>query len=129
MITVADGYQAGVCNIGPAEIRRRRRTGHVGLIATVGLAALLIAGGAPPLARLLVGAPAMLAASGYLQAHLRFCAAYGTLGLQNFGEAGEAVAVADADARARDRARSRQIGLASFGIGAAVGVLAALLPL
>jgi hypothetical protein len=28
-------YRPGVCNIGPAEIARRRRAGHVGLLVTV----------------------------------------------------------------------------------------------
>ncbi len=59
-------YQPGVCNIGPAEIARRRRAGHVGLGATVILGGGLLAVGAPPLARLLVALPAALAASGYL---------------------------------------------------------------
>ena len=39
----ADGYRPGVCNIGPAEIARRRRAGHVGALATVGLLAVLAA--------------------------------------------------------------------------------------
>jgi hypothetical protein len=30
-------YQPGVCNIGPAEIARRRRAGHVGALMTIGL--------------------------------------------------------------------------------------------
>ena len=29
-------YRPGVCNIGPAEIARRRMAGHVGLVATLG---------------------------------------------------------------------------------------------
>jgi hypothetical protein len=32
------GYQPGVCNIGPQEIRRRRRAGHVGLVAAASVA-------------------------------------------------------------------------------------------
>src|SRR3954451_15371796 len=31
------GYQPGACNIGPAEVARRRRAGHVGLAASVAL--------------------------------------------------------------------------------------------
>lgn len=50
-------YQPGVCNIGPAEIGRRRRAGHVGIIAAMALLAGLVAIGAPPLARLLVALP------------------------------------------------------------------------
>src|SRR5262245_60974255 len=86
-------YVPGVCNIGPREIRRRRMTGHVGLAATVALLAVLIAIGAPPIARLLVALPATLAASGYLQAWLKFCAGFASLGIYNFGETGDSVTV------------------------------------
>jgi len=121
-------YQPGVCNIGPQEIRRRRRAGHAGLAASVVLLAILVAVGAPPLARLLVAIPAAVAASGYLQAWLKFCAGFGSRGIFNFGEIGETHEVIDAEAHARDRSRSRQIGLASLAIGGVVGIVAALLP-
>jgi hypothetical protein len=122
-------YEPGVCNIGPAEIARRRRAGHVGVIATIGLLAILVALDAPPLARLLLTLPAAVAASGYLQAWLRFCAGFGSRGISNFGALGESETVVDPEARARDRRRARQIGLASLVVGLSVGVTAAILPL
>ena len=122
-------YRPGVCNIGPAEIARRRMAGHVGLLATVALFAVLVALDAPPLIRLIVALPAAAAASGYLQAWLRFCAGFGSRGIFNFGPLGQAELVADDAARRRDRARANQIGLASLAIGVAVGIAAALLPL
>jgi hypothetical protein len=121
-------YRPGVCNIGPEEIARRRRAGHVGLVATIVLLAILIAVDAPPIARLLLALPAAIAASGYLQAWLRFCAGFGARGVFNFGGLGRTEAVVDVEARARDRRRARQIGLASFAIGLAVGVAGVLLP-
>jgi hypothetical protein len=121
-------YQPGVCNIGPAEIARRRRAGHTGLVATIVVLVALVAIGAPPIARILVALPAAIAASGYLQAHLRFCAAFGSLGVFNFGEVGTTQAIEDAEAHRRDRFRARQIGVASGLIGLAVGVVAVLLP-
>jgi hypothetical protein len=130
MQTVAGGeYQPGVCNIGRAEIRRRRRAGHIGLVATLGLLAALVLVDAPSLARLLVAIPASVSASGYLQAAMKFCAGYGQLGVFNFGDTGERTAVADEAARAADRGRARQISLMSFAIGAAAGVVAVLLPI
>ena len=122
-------YQPGVCNLGPAEIARRRRTGHVGLIAAVALFAILVAVGAPPVARLLVAIPAILSASGYLQAYFKFCAGFGAAGVYNFDDVGTTDKVADAAAKALDRARATRIGLYSFAIGAVVGLLAVLLPI
>ena len=124
-----EAYQPGICNIGPAEIARRRRAGHVGLGAAIVLLAGLVAIGASPPVRLLVALPAAAAASGYLQARFRFCAGFGSRGIYNFGELGQTHDVEDADARRSDRARATQIGLASLAIGAAVGLVAVGLPL
>ena len=125
---VPAAYQPGVCNIGPAEIARRRRAGHTGLIAAVALFTVLVVIGAPQWTRFLVAIPAIGAASGYIQARLKFCAGFGAAGVFNFGKLGPTERVAtDAD-RARDRARAFQIGFASFAIGIAVGLLAVALP-
>ena len=121
-------YRPGECNIGPAEIGRRRLVGHVGLAASLAVIGGMLATGAPRWTRLVVVLPASLAASGYLQARLRFCAGFGSRGVFNFGPLGETHQVHDLDALARDRARSRQIGLASLAIGALVASAAALLP-
>jgi hypothetical protein len=122
-------YEPGVCNIGPAEIARRRRAGHVGLLVALGLLAALIVVDAPPLARLLVILPAAASASGYLQAWLKFCAGFGLRGVFNFGPLGAATTITDSEALARDRRRARQIGLMSLGIGVVAGVIAVLLPI
>ncbi len=116
---IPSDYRPGVCNIGPAEIARRRRSGHVGLVAAAVLFAILVAIDAPPLARLLVAAPAVIAASGYLQAWLKFCAGFGSAGIFNFGDVGTTETVADAAARRADRRRALRI---------AVGIVAVLLP-
>ena len=126
---LAVDYQPGVCNIGPAEIARRRRAGHVGLIASFVLLAVLVAIGAPPLFRLLLVIPVAVSASGYLQAYLKFCAGFGAKGIYNFGDLGTTDKVADAAARALDRAKASRISLASFAIGLAVAVVAVLLPI
>jgi len=125
---LAADYQPGVCNIGPAEIARRRRAGHVALIATVALFAILVLVSAPPLARLILVIPAAVSASGYFQAYLKFCAGFGSRGIFNFDDVGTTQQVADTAARALDKAKANRIGLASFAIGIAVAVLAVLLP-
>jgi hypothetical protein len=122
-------YQPGVCNIGPAEIARRRRAGHIGLVAALALFAVLVAINAPNWTRLIIAIPAIGAASGYIQARLKFCAGFGSRGVFNFGEVGPMERVAGEADRARDRARARQIGAASIAIGLAVGVIAAVLPI
>jgi hypothetical protein len=127
--TAGTEYQPGVCNIGLAEISRRRRAGYVGLAATAVLLGVLVAIGAPPLARLIVALPAATAASGYLQARLHFCAGFGSRGVFNFGPLGQTLEVVDSEARRRDRARAMQIGVASLALGVAAGVAAFLLPL
>jgi hypothetical protein len=121
-------YEPGVCNIGPEEVARRRRAGHVGLIASVGLFLLLLAVAAPHWARLGLVLTVAASASGYLQAWLHFCAGFGSSGVYNFGPLGTVQQVADPGARSRDRHRSLEIGLASLVIGLVVGLGAVLLP-
>ena len=124
-----DDYIAGTCNIGPAEIARRRQAGHVGLVATVALFVGLVAIGAPQPVRLAVALPAAAAASGYLQAFLHFCAGFGSRGMYNFDDLGTTQLISDPASRARDMLMSARIGIAAVAIGVAVGIVAALLPL
>jgi hypothetical protein len=122
-----DGYQAGTCNIGPAEIARRRWSGHVGVITTVVLLGVLLALDAPTWTRLILFLPAAVGAAGYLQAHFRFCANYGWRGVFNLGEqAGHdrTTEVVDDEARRADRRRAMLISAGSGVIGLAVALLA-----
>jgi len=127
--TAGTGYRPGTCNIGPAEVARRRLAGHVALGATVVVFVALAVIGAPPLVRLLVGLPAAAAASGYLQAWLKFCAGFGSVGVFNFGTLGQTQQVEDAEARRRDRRKANQIGAASILVGIVVAVAAVLIAL
>ncbi len=122
-------YQPGVCNIGPAEIARRRRAGHLALVVAVVLLAALVATNAPAMFRLLVALPAAGAVSGYLQARWKFCAGFAARGQFNFGPVGDTGEVTDENAHRRDRRRALWIALTSLALGATVGILAALLPL
>jgi hypothetical protein len=125
-IEVIDGYRAGACNIGPREIARRRRTGHVGIAAALLGGAALVGLDAPAWSRTLLFVPAAVGASGYIQAATRFCANYGWRGVFNFGEAGHdrVTDVADAAARAADRRKALGIGVASGAIGLVVVLVA-----
>jgi hypothetical protein len=122
-------YQAGVCNIGTAETRRRRMAGHAGALAAAVIYVALVAAGSAHALRLIVALPAAMSAVGYIQARLHFCANYGSRGVFNFGDLGSLDAVQDDAARAKDRRRSLEIGLGSAAIGIGVGIVAALLPI
>ena len=122
-------YAPGVCNIGPAEIARRRNVGHLGLTLTLVILAIALIGGAPAWTRLIVTLTVAGAASGYLQAYYHFCAGFGSRGLYNFGPLGQTESVVDPDSVAADRARSRRIGVAALAIGLAFGLAAFALPL
>lgn len=124
----ADRYVPGVCNIGPAEIARRRRSGWIGAGITLVAWAAMAAVDAPPALRLLLFIPAMMSATGFLQAAMHFCAYFGFRSLLNLGdEVGATETVTDAQFRRQDRRKAWQIVGYSAAIGAAVAAAAYLL--
>jgi hypothetical protein len=121
-------YIPGVCNIGPAEIARRRRTGYAGLMATVVVAVLVVALKAPVYWRLLIFFPVSLAASGFLQARMHFCAGFGMAGVFNFKlTLGNTISVRQAKDREKDRLKAVRILMYSVLIGIALALLAYIL--
>jgi hypothetical protein len=121
-------YRPGACNIGPAEVARRRRAGIAGLTSAVIVGAVLVATGAPPITRLAIAAPLYFGLMGLVQAQLRFCVAFGMGGLRNFGALGTQSRVADDAARRADR---RKAVMVAGGVAALSGLIAvglALLP-
>jgi hypothetical protein len=123
---VQSEYVPGVCNIGPAEITRRRNGGWVGLAITVVVFVVLVWTDVNPWWRLLLFLPAMVSASGFPQAHYRFCAGFSRAGVFNFGTLGDTHEVTDLKAMATDRRRGNQISLYAAMIGAIVAVVAVL---
>ena len=121
-------YRPGVCNIGPAEIRRRQVGAILGTVVTVLVAAVIFALGLPHPVRLLIALPAAGALVGWLQAVLHFCVGFARLGVFNFGAIGPQVRVADVAAHRADQRRAAQmIGVSILG-GLVIGIVAALLP-
>ena len=121
---MTDQYVPGSCNIGPAEIALRRRAGHAGLVVTAALGAALLRSDLPRAWRLTMAVPAAGAASGYLQAHERFCADFGWRGVYNFDRRGQEQPVAGDDALAQDRRKAIRIATASGAIGVGVALVA-----
>ena len=74
-------YISGACNIGPAEIKRRKQGAYLGGALYLIVSISLIASDASKSARLWVFLPAALFAVGYIQSKRKFCVAYGFLGV------------------------------------------------
>lgn len=115
-------YIPGVCNIGPAEIKKRKQAGWMGLVATVVLWALFMLFDVPAAWRLTLFIPAMMSATGFLQAYMRFCAYFGFANLFNFDEVGKTDTVVQAEFRAKDRRKAWQIVLLSVAVGVVVAI-------
>jgi hypothetical protein len=126
-MTTQEGYIPGVCNIGPDEIRRRKRAGWFGLAATFAVGAVLLWLDAPALWRLTLFFPVTASAIGFVQAYKRFCVYFGFAALFNFGKAGKPMTVESEEYRRKDRLQAWKILAASSAIGLAVAGLSLIL--
>ena len=123
-------YIPGVCNIGPAEIARRRHAGWIGVVTSAVFLLIFIFFHIPPLYRLIIFFPASLAATGFLQAYFHFCAGFGSKGIYNVMKpVGVTETVQQEEFRAKDRKKAHQIMLFSVVIGLTVAILIYFLPL
>lgn len=121
-------YIPGVCNIGDEEIRMRKRTGQIGLVVTIALWALFIWFDVPQIWRLTLFIPAMMSATGFMQAYMHFCAYFGFASLSNFGpKVGETDTVQQTEFRAKDRKKAWRIVINSTIIGLVIALLGYLL--
>jgi hypothetical protein len=91
-----DGYISGVCNIGPAEIRRRRFD------------------------RLTIALPAFVFSIGFVQSRKKFCLAFGFMGAFNFGKVGAITKVLTPEQRAADRKTAVTLLAQAFALTAVI---------
>ena len=127
-MTTNDKYIPGVCNIGPAEIKKRRQSGWFGLGATILLWMAFWFFRVPAPWRLTLFFPAFLSAEGFLQAAFHFCAGFGMQGVFNFGsEVGKTETVEQAEFRRKDQRKALLISMYSVLIGIATAILGFLL--
>ena len=119
LLDVGGGYEAGACNIGPAEIARRRRAGLVGIGLALALAVLLVVIDAPPWPRAIVFLPLASGIVSLEQVRRRFCVGLAMAGLRNFGPLGQETHVTD-DA---DRAADRRAALAMVGYSSVIAAI------
>ena len=123
MVNLQKEYVAGVCNIGKEEQNLRMLSGWIGTGLTVAGGLAFVAFGVPAAWRLTLILPASLAATGFLQAGMHFCAGYGLKGVFNVAsEVGVTRTVEQAEFAAKDRAKAFQI----FGLSVLIGAAAAL---
>ncbi|MFH0848992.1 MAG: hypothetical protein V1857_05775 [archaeon] len=117
-------YQPGVCNIGPAEIAKRKQVGWVGTGATAILWLTLMVFHISRVWRLTIFIPATVAAIGLLQGYLHFCARFGFRGVFNFGpQVGKTETVEQAEFRRKDRQKASRIVAYSVLIAAILTAL------
>jgi hypothetical protein len=128
-MAAASEYVPGVCNIGQAEIRRRKLIGWVALAVTVGMLIAFGVFAVAPVWRLTLFFPASIAATGFLQAAWHFCATFGVLGVSNFGpNVGQTDTVEQAEFRRQDRRTALKIIALSALAGAIVAAAAYFIP-
>jgi hypothetical protein len=105
------------CNIGPAEIARRRLFAYLSTAAAIAVAIGLV-WFMEPLLRLLLWPVATGTAVAWLQVTRRFCVAFGAMGVENFGRLG-----AEAPVDPRLRAADRRQALRTIAEAALIGLI------
>jgi hypothetical protein len=108
-------YEAGVCNIGKNEIRKRYAFGVSGVVVTGVLIFALKVLFAPGWTILFAFFPLALAFEGFYQGRFGFCAGFAAKGIFDLsGSGGKAGRVANAKAHAKDMAKAMKIHLYSL---------------
>lgn len=121
-------YKSGVCNIGGAEVRRRKVSGVIGAIFSIAYYAASISFHAPRGIRAIVFIPLVVAFTGWLQLRSKFCLAFGLMGVFNFGKLGEVSRVVDPEERQVDRKRALVMLAQAVAISAAFALVFTLIP-
>jgi multisubunit Na+/H+ antiporter MnhC subunit len=98
-----DQYISGVCNIGPAEIRRRRIVMWLGVLLSLVTLASFAQNNSSRMDRISIALPAFVFSIGFVQSRKKFCLAFGFMGAFNFGKVGAITKVLTPEQRAADR--------------------------
>jgi hypothetical protein len=117
----ADGeYISGVCNIGPAEIRRRRIVMWLGVLLSLVTLASFGQSNASGIDRLTIALPAFVFSIGFVQSRKKFCLAFGFMGAFNFGKVGAITKVLTPEQRAADRKTAATLLAQAFALTAVI---------
>ena len=120
-------YISGACNIGPAEIKRRKQGAYLGGALYLIVSISLIASDASKSTRLWVFLPAALFAVGYIQSKRKFCVAYGFLGIFNFEKLGNTTRIKVNQDLKADRKYAIKLLVQALLLAAALTLLAILI--
>ena len=121
-------YQPGLCNIGPAEITRRKSIGLGGALFAVGYSFVGAVLFFPLFFKLLVFIPAVIAATGFVQVYYHFCVAFGLSNVFNFGDHVDTTTnVLEKKARELDRRQAWKLIIISVGLAILYTLISAFL--
>ena len=120
-------YISGACNIGPAEIRRRRIVMWLGVALSFVTFASFGQNHVARWDRLCIALPAFVFAIGFVQSRKKFCLAFGFMGAFNFGKVGAIKKVATAEERSADRKTAVNLLLQALGITTLIVLITVLL--
>lgn len=99
-------YQAGACNIGRAEQRKRYATGLAGFLAAGLFTVAVVALGLESQWLLAVAAPLFVGFLGLLQGREQFCVGFALAGVYDVSESGDQRTDAPGDRARADRRRA-----------------------
>jgi len=110
-------YIPGTCNIGPAEIKGRKKGAIFNTILGIAIIILLLLIHAGKPWRLLLFIPATMAVLGFQQVYSKFCAGFGLKGVFNLGEMGKTFSVEQKEYFQKDRNKALKMILISLLAG------------
>jgi len=122
-----NNYIPGVCNIGKEESNKRKKVGIAGLLLTIIAYSFLVYFDVSKGIRFLIFIPAIISASGFIQARMHFCAYYGLAEMFNFDSLGKSSKVKDDEFIRKDKKMARSIIYFSVLIGIVVGLIAVMI--
>ncbi len=120
-------YQAGVCNIGPSEVARRRQVAYFGGALYLSFLAFAILKDFSTVTTVTALFPAIIFSVGFIQSRRKFCLAYGLMGSFNFAKLGSLTQVEDQISLKADRSTAISILTQSLGLALLLTSLAIVL--
>lgn len=121
-------YIPGMCNINPAEIKRRRQSGYFGLaVAATGLGIFLYLQASWPYF-LVLFIPLFVGALGLLQARSKFCVAFASAGKQHADNESDIASITDTEAKRIDQLKARTIYLKALVISLPITAVLCIIP-